>query len=107
MSKIELILKDISDEYVRENFSRLIAFLGADNVRRTDFKFYEITFQAAASGVKYAHRLGYVPKDIIVTNITNQENVLFNTDQFDRTNFDMDVTGACTVRFFAGRYEES
>ncbi len=107
MNKVDLILKDIADTYIRENFNRLVKYFMADNVRKADFKFFEIAFPAAASGVKYAHRLGYIPKDIIVTGITNQENVLFNYDDFDATNFNMDVTGACTVRFYAGSYREN
>lgn len=107
MKKLELILKDITDQYIRENFFRLLKWIGEDNVRKSDFKFFEITFQAAGSGIKYAHRLGYVPMDIIVTRISDQENVVFNYDSFDATNFDMEVTGPCTVRFFAGRYRES
>lgn len=106
MKLIELILKDITDQLVRENFSRLIAYFKGDNLRKADFKFFEITFQVGGTGVKYAHRLGYIPKDIIVTSVSDSEAVVFNYESFDRTNFDMDITAACTVRFFAGTYRE-
>jgi hypothetical protein len=103
---IELILKDIDNEYVRENFSRILEYFKKDALRIAGFKFFEITFSEGKTDYKYPHRLGYIPKDIIVTNTSDNEAVVFKYDDFTREHFYMDVSGACTVRFFAGTYRE-
>ena len=105
-TEIELILKDIKDEYVRENFTRLLEYFKKDALRIAGFKFFELTFTEGKTAFQYTHRLGYIPKDIIVTNTSDNENVVFNYDDFTREFFYMDVSGACTVRFFAGTYRE-
>lgn len=103
---IELILKDINDQYVRENFTRLIDYFKKDSIRIPAWKFFEITFVEGGTNVRYPHRLGYLPKDIIMTACSDSENVVFNYDLFSDTHFDLSPSGACTVRFFAGTYRE-
>ena len=106
ISPLELILKDIEDEYVRENFFRLSEYVKRDSIRKPLWKFFEITFEAGGTDIEYPHNLGYIPKDVLVTSCSNNENVVFNYDEFTRTHLVMSPSGACTVRFFAGRYEE-
>lgn len=106
INAIELILKDIEDPYVRENFTRLLDYFRKDALRIAGFKFFEITFPEGGTGIQYAHRLGYLPKDILVTATSDLENVVFKFDDFTKEFFVMDVSGACTVRFFAGTYRE-
>ena len=106
MNGLELILKDVEDKYVRENFSRILDYDKKDSIRRPLWKFFEITFLSGGTNVKHEHNLGYSPSDIIVTATSNGEIVVFNYDLFDKTHFDLSPSGACTVRFFAGRYEE-
>lgn len=106
MSGIELILKDIEDEYVRENFFRIAEYSKKDNIRKPLWTFFEITFSDGGTNIRYPHRLGFLPKDIIVTRVTNGENVVFEFDSFTTTHFVLSPSGACTVRFFAGTYKE-
>ena len=106
MNGIELILKDIEDQYIRENFTRLLDYFRKDTIRIPGWKFFEITFAEGGSGVQFLHRLGFLPKDILVTSTSDLENVVFRFDEFTKDYFVMDVSGACTVRFFAGTYRE-
>jgi hypothetical protein len=106
VNQIELILKDIDDQYVRENFTRLNEYIRKDSIRKPLWKFFEITFADGGTDIEYAHNLGYKPLDIIVTHCSSNENVVFNFDSFTSTHFVLSPSGACTVRFFAGRYEE-
>lgn len=104
---IELILKDISDQYVRENFKRITEFFKSDSIRKAGWKFFEVTFAAGISNYRHRHGLGYRPKDFIATGVTEGEAVVFNVDLCDKDYIDMTVSGACTVRFFAGAYGEN
>lgn len=104
---LELILKDITDSYVRENFKRIVEFIRGDSLRKSQFKFFEVTFAAGTSNYRYRHGLGYRPKDFLATGVTNGETVIFNVDLCDKDYIDMTVSGSCTVRFFAGAYREN
>lgn len=104
---IELILKDIQDQYIRENFSRITAFFKSDALRKAQWKFFEVTFADAVTNFRHRHGLGYRPKDFIPTGVSNSEAVIFNVDDCDKDYIDMTVSGPCTVRFFAGAYGEN
>jgi hypothetical protein len=101
---LDLILKDIDDEYVRENFSRIARAMKGEALGKAGWKFFSISLSAGLT--RYQHNLGYVPKDIIVTAVSGGETVIFNYDDFDNTHIEMEASGACTVRFFAGTYGE-
>lgn len=104
---IELILKDIDDQYVRENFDRISKEFKGDSIRKAGWKFFEVDFTAGATNFRLKHNLGYRPKDFIATGVTASEAVIFNVDLCDKNYIDMTVSGACTVRFFAGAYGEN
>lgn len=104
---IELILKDITDPYIRENFKRIIDFFRGDSVRKAQWKFFEIAFTSGQTNYRYRHGLGFRPKDFLITGVTDSEAVTFNVDLCDKDYMDMNVSGACTVRFFAGTYREN
>lgn len=103
---IDLILKDIQDPYTRENFSRIKRFSQEQAILRGQWVFFEIEFTQAQDDFEFPHGLTFIPKDVLVTSITDQEAVIFNYSSFDRTNLNLTVSGACTVRFFAGTYME-
>ncbi len=104
---IEFILKDIADVYIRENFKRLGVWVKSLKLLKANWVFYEITFDVAVTNQRYPHRLGYLPKDIILTNVSDSASVIFNYDLFDKEFFDLTTSGACTVRFFAGTFAET
>jgi len=103
---LELLLKEIGDEYTRENFFRILKFLKNDTLAKAQFKFFEITFTDSVTNYRHRHALGFVPKDVLVTNVSDQESVIFNYSDFTNQYLDITTSGACTVRFFAGTYRE-
>lgn len=101
-----LILKNITDVYIRENFKRLNLFFQTTALLRPDFKFFEIANADAYTNKKVPHGLGYKPLDVIQTSIIGAGNIIFNFDKFDDKNLDITTTGACTVRCFIGTYKQ-
>jgi microcystin-dependent protein len=98
-----LIIKEITDLYLRKNFQALRDYFDKQN-QLLDFKFFEQKFAAATDNFKIAHGLGYAPDDVIVTKITGSGVVTFNVGLFDDQNIDLSVDGPCLVRFFVGSY---
>jgi len=102
----EFIFKDIDDEYVRENFTRLNDFFLNDALLRAGWKFFTLTFTGAVTNNKVRHGLGFKPLDVIQTSITGAGALTFNYALFDDINIDVTTTGACVVRCFIGAYKE-
>lgn len=95
--------KEISDEYVRENFRKLREFF----VRETPFlgfKFFEVEFTAAQTDFQFKHGLGFQPKDVILTSVTEGAAVSFDYDQLSAENVVLTVSAACVIRFLAGAF---
>lgn len=97
-----LIIKEISDQYIRKNFQNLNDYFKNQN-QLLDFKFFTQTFTQATDNFKIAHGLKYIPQDIIVTQLVGA-NMTVNFDKFTGTNLDVSVDGPCVVRFFIGTY---
>lgn len=102
----DIILKDIEDEYTRENFKRLSDFIAEFPLFRGNFKFFEISIPRAVTNWKVTHGLSFIPTDIIVTQITGGTTVTWNYELFTRTSLDLTATAACTIRAFIGAYRE-
>jgi hypothetical protein len=104
MMKLRFFLQEIEDVYIRDNFKRLQDALNAEPLLKTGFKFYEITVTAAATNREFKHNLTFIPKDVILTSVSNGESVTFTYSSFDVDNIVFTVTGACTFRAFIGTY---
>lgn len=104
MAEIDLILKDIEDKSVRENFSRIGRFVRDQTILDGRWKFYEVNIPAAFTGLKLKHGLGFVPNDIIVMSAKGDQNFSFLVQQFTRDHLIVDTQGPVVLRFLAGRY---
>jgi hypothetical protein len=102
----DIILKDLTDPYVKENFFRIDKFFKKTPFFRTEMKFFEITFAKAYTNTTLAHGLGFKPTDLIQTFLTGPGSLTWNYDLFDSTNLVVSTTGACKVRAFIGAYRE-
>jgi len=102
----DLILKDIDDIYIRENFKRLTAFFQKETLLKGSFKFFELTFDSAVTGKTVQHGLGFKPLDVIQTSSIGSGNVTFNYADFNRDSISVTATGPCVVRAFIGAYKE-
>jgi hypothetical protein len=102
----DLILKDIDDQYVQQNFFRLQKFFEKFPFFRGEFKHFEFTFDRALTSQKVSHGLGYKPFDVIQTFITGPGTLTWEYENFDDKSLVVTTTGACKVRAFIGAYRE-
>jgi hypothetical protein len=101
----KFLLKEIEDEYTQENFLRIADYFADDPLTRSGFEFLEITLSTAVTDFQHPHRLGYVPKDIILMhNLTNTVTT-FNYSKFTETMIFITTAAATTLRLLVGRYE--
>src|SRR5690606_37576894 len=71
------------------------------------FRFMEFSLDGAVANSKFAHNLGYIPKDVIMLQLTGEGTLTFNYNLFDSKNIDVSSTGAVKVRLFIGTYRKS
>ncbi len=104
---MKLFLNNIEDTTVRDNFQSIEKAINDEPILRMKGKFFEITVESAVTNLRYTHRLGFQPKDVITTQVSDNESVIWNFDLFTKDFLDLTTSGACTIRAFIGRYEES
>jgi hypothetical protein len=102
---LELLLPQIKDQVIRENFSRIQSFMSSIKLLKGDWQFFEIDIPAAATQA-IRHGLPFVPRDIILLHITGDHRVYFKYQDFDATNIYVVASGPCVLRFFAGATSE-
>jgi len=102
----QLILKNITDIHIRDNFLRLKEFFQDDVLLKGQWQFFELTFDGAVTDQDRAHGLGFKPLDVIQTSVTGAGTITFNNDSFTNENINVTTTGACVVRCFIGAYRE-
>lgn len=105
--KPEFSISEIADIYIRKNFERLRDFL--NNEPNLDgFRAFQVTFTATNTAFKFTHRLGFLPKDVIITSLTGTGTVVFNYSRFTATELDLTIGGTVSttaptvVRFLVG-----
>lgn len=104
---MRLLLQGIKDLVLRENFKMVETSLNSEPLLRGNFKFFEITVESLVTNLRYQHRLGFRPLDVITTYVSDQESVIWNFSEFTDEFLDITTTGACTIRAFIGRYGEN
>lgn len=97
-----LLVKEIADVYLRRNFQEMFDFFQVED-QVLGYKFFDFEFEQAEEGFKITHDLGYIPQDIIVSQLTGSGAVQFNFLLFDRTTIDLDIDGPCRIRFLVGQ----
>lgn len=100
---IDLILKDIDDQYIRENFFRLKNFLNAQVILDADFKFFDITINKRDLNFQVMHGLAFIPMDVIVLSASGDQNFNFRSQDFDKTSIYIAANGPVRIRFVAGK----
>jgi len=100
-----LLRKEVEDEFSQENFKRIQDYFSSLAIDRCNFKFLEISVTGAVTNKKFKHRLGFVPKDIILMHNLNNQAVTWNYSLFSNSELDFDCPGSTILRILAGRYE--
>lgn len=103
---LKLFFREITDNFIQENFRRLETFLLNQILLKANWRFIELTFTAAVTNYKYKHNLNFTPRDVIQTSKTGSGSITWNYASFDETNLDITTTGACVVRAYVGRHDE-
>lgn len=102
----DIILKDIDDRYIKENFFRIDKFFRKVPFFRTEMTFFELEFTKALTLQKVPHGLGFKPTDLIQTFLTGSGTLTWEYNSFDKVNLVVTTTGPCKVRAFIGAYRE-
>lgn len=100
-----LFRKEVEDEFSQENFTRIQDYFKDLALDRGSFQFLEIPVTGAVTNKKFKHRLGFVPKDILLTHNLNNQSVTWNYSLFSATDLDFNCAGTTVLRIFVGRYE--
>lgn len=105
-TSLELILKEVEDPYVKENFDRIARYIADQTILAGQWKFYRIELSQSASLFKFKHNLKFVPKDIIVLSADGDKNIDFRFDLFDREYIYFSVHGPVVLRLLIGSYKD-
>lgn len=101
---IRLLYENVVDPLLRDILKKISDFLNSVDLLKADFKFYEYTFSAAVTNLKIPHSLGKIPRDVIVTAVTDNMVVTWNYDEFTNSRLDVTTDKAGTVRYFIGTF---
>lgn len=105
MAEIDLILKDIEDKWVKENFSRISRFVRDQTILDGRFKFFQVDLPRAFSRAALKHNLSFVPRDIIPLSAEGDQNFYYHFGESDRDNIYVTNDGPVILRFLAGLYD--
>ena len=102
--KLDLILKDIEDEYSRENFARIKSYIADQPFLQGEWEFFEISFLGVVTNFSFKHSLKFRPTDIVQTSSIGPGVVQWNYQSFSNEFLSITTTGRVTVRAFVGAY---
>jgi len=100
---LDLILKDISDPHIRENFNRLKNFLGSQDIFNGNFELFDVTITQKTAKFKLLHGLTFIPADIISLSSSGDANFYFRFQEFDSQAIYITTDGPVRLRFLAGK----
>jgi hypothetical protein len=104
--KLDLLNKEIQDQYSRENFVRLKRELEAQQILNGNWRFFEQEFTQTGVKIPVKHNLSFVPRDIIILSEEGDRNSYFNYENFDATNLYVTISKPVRLRFLAGRFDD-
>jgi hypothetical protein len=100
------LLEQIEDITVRDSIQWILDYVRNQSLLNGSFQHFEVEIKKAVTNEAIPHRLNFTPKDVIFTSQIGLGVVTFNYGRFDERNLYLSTTGPCTVRFFAGRYQD-
>lgn len=102
---LDFDINGIEDRATREALYSILEFMRAEPMVSFGFKFFTLTFASAVTNYRFTHRLGYKPKDSVITDVSDNQSAFFNMDLSDSTHLDITTSGACTIRFVIGNLD--
>lgn len=102
---LDLLLKDITDPYIRENFSRLLQFVQKSTILQGEFEFFDLDISKAETNFAFPHGMNFIPRDVLVLSAVGDQRFYFRYQEFDRTSLHVTTSGPVRIRFLAGAYK--
>lgn len=99
--KLELLLRDIKEQVVRDNFERVKDLFDKLRILDGDWRFFDVDLPTAGLN-EIKHRLTFAPKDIILLSAVGDQAFFFKYQNFDRDHIYIYTSGPVRLRFFAG-----
>jgi hypothetical protein len=98
---INLVTDNTSESTIRENFEKLAQLIQKNPILAGDFKHLEIFVTNPTSTYKVFHRLGFRPKDVIITYVsTGTATPVFSS--FNNESIELNISNASTIRLLIG-----
>lgn len=97
---ISLLIKEIADTYIRENFQRIANYLKAENPL-DGYRKITLSFTKQET-ISVPHQLGFVPQSVIPLRIEDGATVTFHYERFDSTNVYATASKATKVKALVG-----
>ena len=98
-------IEEVTDPRARDNWRKLDLFLKEDT-NLSGFHHFEIIIDKAVTNLKYPHKLGFQPKDVLVTSQIGSGTITWNYELFDSDDLNITTTGPTTVRAYIGTHVE-
>ena len=107
LGDLVLLQNTVKESDVVENFRRLQLFLRQSPLLNCGFVFktFEIPTGLIAN-FAFKHNLRFIPKDIVVSAVSNNATVTWHYANFDRDFVYLTVSAPCTIRAFFGTYKD-
>lgn len=113
MTGFDLFLEQVQDPAARENFRKIIDFLGSNPVKQEGFKACELYVTANQTGLKIKHGLSSIPKDVITTRMvaSSTARLVLNYADFTAEEISVTVSGLADgeklhARLLVGSFED-
>lgn len=95
---IEFLIDNLTLDRAKENFIKLRDFLNRSPLANGGFELFEVTVFNASSSYRVYHRLGFVPKDILVTYVkSGTVTPLYSTATTEYVDFNVSSVGQFRV----------
>lgn len=101
----QIEISQVPEQFARKNFQNIKKFLD-EETPLNGFRFVEFRITEAQADFKFHHKLGYIPRDFVITRVTGLGVVTLNYDKFDAETISVTTTAACVVRGFLGTYSK-
>lgn len=104
---INLIENQVKDPVAQENFKRIKIFLRDQVLLKSGFFFRTFTVPSTyLVDFPYKHNLDFIPKDLIVTSVTNGATLTWHYEAFNRDNIFLTASAPTTIRVLLGSYKD-
>jgi len=106
ISQLQLLTDQIKDPIIKDNFQRVQEEFRRTVINSANWQFYEIDVTGSVTDYAYQHRLGFRPKDVLITSTIGLGVLTFNYAAFTQQNIIFSTTGPVKFRCFLGTYFE-